>query len=94
MLPIMTQDSLLSTLRALPEEAGPSRVDQIITQMLLENNHLEDLKAKVDITNELLVLLTELMKEKAGSDSDSQVSLIRNKPFPSPIRRRYGNSSC
>ena len=88
----MDQSSLLSTLRELPEEAGPTRVDQIITQMLLENNHLEDIKTKLDINNELLALLSELLKEKAGSDFGSQVSPIKNKPFPSPIRRRYGNS--
>ena len=88
----MTQDDLLSTLRALPEEAGPTRVDQIITQLLLENNHLEDIKLKMSINNELLLQITELLKEKASSDFGSQVSPIRNKPFPSPIRRRYGNS--
>ena len=43
----MPEESLLSTLRALPEEAGPTRVDQIITQMLIENNHLEDIKVEV-----------------------------------------------
>ena len=89
----MPDHDLLSTLRALPEEAGPTRVDQIITQMLLRNNHLEDLKAKMDINNELLIQITVLLKEKAGSDFGSQVSPIRNKPFPSPIRRRYGKHS-
>jgi hypothetical protein len=93
MLTTMAQDDLLSTLRALPEEAGPTRVDQIITQMLLENNHLEDLKLKLDINNELLLEISVLLKEKAGSDFGSQVSPIRNKPFPSPIRRRYGTHS-
>ena len=85
----MPDNDLLSTLRALPEEAGPTRVDQIITQMLIENNHLEDIKLKMSINNELLLQIAELLKEKAGSDFGSQVSPIRNKPFPSPIRRRY-----
>ena len=89
----MPDNDLLSTLRALPEEAGPTRVDQIITQLLLENNHLEDIKLKMSINNELLIQITELLKEKAGSDFGSQVSPIRNKPFPSPIRRRYENNS-
>ena len=85
----MTQDDLLSTLRALPEEAGPTRVDQIITQLLLENNHLEDIKVKMSINNELLLGISELLKDLASSDFGSQVSPIRNKPFPSPIRRRF-----
>ena len=89
----MPEENLLSTLRALPEEAGPTRVDQIITQMLIENNHLEDIKVKLSINNELLLGISELLKEKAGSDFGSQVSPIRNKPFPSPIRRRYENNS-
>ena len=93
MLPTMTQENLLSTLRSLPEEAGPSRVDQIITQLLLENNHLEDLKLKQSITNELLLEILEVLREKARSDFASQARPIRNKPFPSPIRRRYGNNS-
>ena len=85
----MPQDDLLSTLRALPEEAGPTRVDQIITQMLIENNHLEDIKLKMSINNELLLQIAELLKEKAGSDFGAQARLIQNKHFPSPIRRRY-----
>ena len=89
----MPEESLLSTLRALPEEAGPTRVDQIITQMLIENNLLEDIKTKMSINNELLLEIAVLLKEKAGSDFGSQVSPIRNKPFPSPIRRRYENNS-
>ena len=88
----MPDRDLLSTLRSLPEEAGPTRVDQIITQLLLENNHLEDIKLKLSINNELLLGISELLKEKAGSDFGSQVSPIRNKPFPSPIRRRFGTN--
>ena len=53
MLPIMTHNDLLSTLRALPEEAGPTRVDQIITQLLLENNHLEDVRALSEFVEDL-----------------------------------------
>ena len=87
----MPDRDLLSTLRSLPEEAGPTRVDQIITQLLLENNHLEDIKLKLSINNELLLGISELLKEKAGSEFGSQVSPIKNKPFPSPIRRRFEN---
>lgn len=93
MLPTMTQENLLSTLRSLPEEPRLNRVDQIITQLLLENNHLEDLKLKQAITNELLLEILEVLREKARSDFASQARPIRNKPFPSPIRRRYGNNS-
>ena len=92
MLRSMTQPDLLSTLRSLPEEAPPTRVDQIITQLLLENNHLEDLKLKQSITNELLLELIEQVKVLARSDFASQARPIKNKPFPSPVRRSYGNS--
>ena len=85
----MTQEPLLSTLRDLPAEASPSKGDQMIAQLVLQNNHLEDIKLKLSINNELLIQISELLKEKAGSDFGSQVSPIRNKPFPSPIRRRY-----
>ena len=93
MLATMTQEDLLSTLRSLPEEPRLNRVDQIITQQLLENNHLEDIKLKQAITNELLLEILEVLREKAGSDFASQARPIKNKPFPSPIRRRYGNNS-
>ena len=93
MLTTMTQESLLSTLRSLPEEASPSRVDQIITQLLLENNHLEDLKLKQAITNELLLEILEVLRERSSSDFASQARPIRNKPFPSVIRRSYGSNS-
>ena len=93
MLTTMTQEDLLSTLRSLPEEPRPNRVDQIITQQLLENNHLEDIKLKQAITNELLLEILEVLREKASSDFASQARPIKNKPFPSPIRRRYGNNS-
>jgi hypothetical protein len=91
MLSIMTQEPLLSTLRDLPAEGSPSKGDQMITQLVLQNNHLEDIKLKMSINNELLIQISELLKEKAGSDFGSQVSPIRNKPFPSPIRRRFEN---
>ena len=92
MLSSMPDETLLSTLRSLPEEAPPTRVDQIITQLLLENNHLEDLKLKQSITNELLLELIEQVKVLARSDFGSQASPIKNKPFPSPIRRNYGKA--
>ena len=93
MLTTMTQEDLLSTLRSLPEEKRLNRVDQIITQQLLENNHLEDIKLKQAITNELLLEILEVLREKASSDFASQARPIRNKPFPSSIRRRYGSNS-
>jgi uncharacterized UBP type Zn finger protein len=92
MLTTMTQENLLSTLRSLPEEKRPNSIDRIITQQLLENNHLEDIKLKQAITNELLLEILEVLREQARSDFASQARPIRNKPFPSPIRRRYGNN--
>lgn len=88
----MTQEPLLSTLRDLTPEASPSKGDQMIAQLVLQNNHLEDIKLKLSINNELLLQISELLKVNAGSDFGSQVSPIRNKPFPSSIRRRYGNN--
>ena len=89
----MTQEPLLSTLRDLPEEASPTKGDQMIAQLVVQNNLLEDVKVKLSINNELLLQISELLKVNAGSDFGSQVSPIRNKPFPSPIRRRYENNS-
>lgn len=91
MLRSMTNESLPSTLRSLPSGAEPSKADQMIARLVVLNNQLDDLKLKQDITNELLIELVELGKGMARSDFGAPVRPIRNKPFPHPIRRRYGS---
>jgi hypothetical protein len=85
----MPEEDLLSTLRGLPEDPGEPVHEQIITQLVLQNNHLESIALKLAINNELLIQISEVQKEQASSDFGAQARPIRNKPFPSPIRRRY-----
>ena len=93
MLRIMTQDDLLSTLRQLEPESEPDIHELTLQQLHFIANLLEDIKAKQDVNNECLLELIGLAKGMARSDFGSQVSPIRNKPFPRPIRRRYGSNS-
>lgn len=88
----MSDESLLSTLRQLEPEPEPSFEAQALQRLEFLSNLLEDLKLKQSITNELLIELVQQGKGKARSDFGSQVSPIRNKPFPRPIRRNYGSS--
>ena len=91
MLRIMTQEDLLSTLRSLEPEPEPGFHDLVLQQLHFTTNVLEDIKTKQDITNELLLELIGLAKGMASSDFASQARPIKNKPFPSPIRRWNGN---
>ena len=90
-MPSMEQEDLLSTLRQLEPEEEPGLEAQVLQRMEYLLNALEDLKLKQSITNELLIELVEQGKGKARSDFGSQVSPIRNKPTPRPIRRSFGN---
>ena len=83
----MPDESLLSTLHQLESEAEPDSEARVHQQLVFIVNLLEDLKLKQSITNELLLELVEQAKGKARSDFGSQVSPIRNKPFPRPVRR-------
>jgi hypothetical protein len=89
----MPDESLLSTLRKL-EPAPEFDHNHPVLELLRDNrNVLEDIKHKQGITNALLLELVELAKGMASSDFGSQVSPIRNKPAPRPIRRWSGNKS-
>lgn len=88
----MAQDDLLSTLRKLPPEPEPSDL-QVIAKHLAElNNHLDDLKRKLDVRNELEITHQSWLRDGNRSDFASQARPIRNVPRPTPIRRRTGNS--
>jgi hypothetical protein len=89
----MTQEDLLSTLRQLEPESEPDIQELTLQQLHFIANLLEDIKAKQDVNNECLLELIGLAKGMASSDFGSQVSPIRNKPAPRPIRRWSGNKS-
>ena len=87
----MPDESLLSTLRNL-EPSPEFDHNHPVLELLRDNrNVLEDIKHKQGITNALLLELVELAKGMTSSDFGSQVSPIRNKPSPRPIRRWTGN---
>ena len=88
----MPDEDLLSTLRQLEPEPEPRYEALVLQQLEFLVNVLEDLKLKQSITNELLLELVEQGKVMARSDFASQARPIKNKPFPRPIRRNYGNS--
>lgn len=83
----MPDQDLVSTLRSLPPRPEPSNHDLLMKRMEFLGNLLEDLKLKQSITNELLLELVSQGNGKARPDFGSQVSPIRNKPFPRPIKR-------
>jgi hypothetical protein len=89
-VPIMEQDDLLSTLRQLEPEPALSTEEQLLHQMIVSNNHLEDLKLKQSITNELLLELLEQVKGMGCSDHASQARPIRNNTTLRPIRKWSG----
>ena len=89
-VPIMEQDDLLSTLRQLEPEPALSTEEQLLHQLIVSNNHLEDLKLKQSITNELLLELVEQGKGRSSSDFASQARPIKNNSFPRPIRQWSG----
>ena len=83
----MQQDDLLSTLRQLDPEPEPSHEALVLDQLHVLANHLEDLKLKQSITNELLLEIASQGKSRTSSDFASQARPIKNKFGPSHIRR-------
>ncbi len=79
------EEPLLWSLRSTPEVA-PSGNDLLMKALAEVNNNLEDIKLKLDISNELAIERLELGREKARSDFGSQASPYRNKP-PHSFRR-------
>lgn len=85
----MTDESLLSILRELPPEAEPSVLERMLKELVLLNNNIDDVKRKLDISNELAIQLSDEIRERRRSDFGSQASPIKsNTPLvPRPIRR-------
>ena len=88
----MTQDDLLSTIRGLPQELDPGDLANVVRELAVLNNHLDDIKRKLDISNELQMNYQWWLRDGNRSDFASQARPIRNVPRPTPIRRRTGNS--
>lgn len=83
----MDQDDLLSTLRQLEPEPEPEHEALVLDQLNVLCNHLEDLKLKQSITNELLLEIAAQGKSRTSSDFASQARPIKNKFSSSHIRR-------
>ena len=88
----MAQDDLLSMLRDLPPEREPSDLAVIAKELAELNNHLSDIKDKLNVSNELQMNYQWWLREGGRSDFASQARPIKNVPRPRPIRRRTGNS--
>ena len=92
MLTTMPDETLLSTLRELPPEREPSDLAVIAKELAELNNHLDDIKRKLDVSNELQITYQSWLRDGNRSDSASRARPIRNVPRPTPIRRWTGNS--
>lgn len=92
MLTTMTDENLLSTLRELPPEREPSDLAVIAKELSELNNHLDDIKRKLDVSNELQITYQSWLRDGGRSDSASQARPIKNVPRPRPIRRWNGNN--
>ena len=87
----MAQDDLLSMLREMPPEKEPSDLAVIAKELAELNNHLDDIKRKLDVSNELQITYQSWLRDGNRSDFASQARPIRNVPRPTPIRRRTEN---
>ena len=83
----MTQDDLLSTLRNLPPEQDPDGLQRICEQLVVLNNHLDDIKRKLDISNEIKLEFFGEAKGWERSNPAVQARPIKNVPTPRPIRK-------
>ena len=92
MLTTMTDETLLSTLRELPPEREPSDLAVIAKELAELNNHLDEIKRKLDVSNELQITYQSWLTDGTRSDSASQARPIKNIARRPPIRRWNGNS--
>ena len=76
---------LLDQLRAIPE-VPPSEIAQLNKTLQEMNNHLDDIKLKLGVRNEIALELLELRKKEGCSDVGAQARPYRNIP-PSSWRR-------
>lgn len=88
----MAQDDLLSTLRDLPPEKEPSDLAAIAKELAELNNHLSDIKDKLNVSNELQVNYQWWLRDGGRSDSASQARPIKNVPRSQQIRRWNGSN--
>ena len=76
---------LLELLRTTPE-VPPNRSDRLIKALAEINNQLSDLKAKLDVANEIALERLELRRVEARPDFGAQARPYRNMP-PRSLRR-------
>ena len=76
---------LLELLRTTPA-VPPSRSDRLIKALAEINNQLSDLKAKLDVANEIALERLELRRVEARPEFGAQARLYRNKP-PRSLRK-------
>jgi hypothetical protein len=88
----MTQDDLLSTLRELPPEPNSRGWQRVCEQLTVLNNHLDDIKRKMDVANEINLEQLKSVEGENRSDFGSQVSRIRNASPPRPKRQWNGGT--
>ena len=79
------EEPLLWSLRNTPE-VPPSGSDLLMKALAEINNHLEDIKLKLDISNEIALEELESRRGEARPEFGSQASPYRNKP-PRSLRR-------
>ena len=85
----MADESLVSILRELPPEEESSLLQRVLQELVFLNNNIDDVKRKLDISNELAIQASEERRGGTRSDFGSQASPIKsNSPLvPRPIRR-------
>ena len=79
------ESPLLGALRSTPE-VPPHRSDLVIKALAEMNNQLDDIKLKLDISNEIGLELLELRKREARPEFGAPVRRFRNMPPSSRYR--------
>ena len=84
-MPENSESPLLGALRTTPE-VPPTRSDLVIKALAEMNNQLDDIKLKLDISNEIGLELLELRKREARPELGAPVRRFRNMPPSSRYR--------